>query len=195
MNILFIDFETSGFPNKKIPAEHPDQAWVVEAAMILTQNEKIITQLYTQIKSSGRSIHPRAQEVHKISTDFVDKYGITEPAFCYALNNTLENTDLIVGHNVSFEIDITKLLFKRNAMHNAFKYLEHISTFCTMKETTNLCKLPGMYGKYKWPKLTELYQCLFHRDFSGAHNALADTEATKECYFELKKNYPEREKK
>lgn len=187
MNILFIDFETSGFPNKKLPANHPDQAWIVEAAMILTQDKKILTQQYVQINANGRSIHPGAQKVHGISTDHVDRYGFSEDLFCHMMINILRNTELIIGHNIKFEIDMLKLLFIRNDMDKLSESLSEIPTFCTMKETTALCKLPGRYGKYKWPKLTELYQFLFHRDFPDAHNALADTEATKECYFELEK--------
>ncbi len=56
-----------------------------------------------------------------------------------------------------------------------------------MKSSTNYCKLPGSYGKYKWPKLGELYQILFHEDMGAAHTALQDIQNTAKCYFELKR--------
>jgi DNA polymerase III epsilon subunit-like protein len=46
-------------------------------------------------------------------------------------------------------------------------------------------KLPGKYGRYKWPKLAELHQVLFGEPFEGAHGALADARACMRCYFRL----------
>ena len=56
-----------------------------------------------------------------------------------------------------------------------------------MLASTNYCAIPGSYGKFKWPKLQELYVKLFNEKFEGAHDALADIEATVKCYFELVK--------
>lgn len=60
---------------------------------------------------------------------------------------------------------------------------------CTMSLTTDLCKIPHPKGwkSYKWPKLIELHQFLFKEGFDGAHDALADIEATKRCFLELHK--------
>ena len=58
-------------------------------------------------------------------------------------------------------------------------------TVCTMKSSTDFCKLPGKYG-YKWPTLQELYKILFGEGFGNAHNSLSDIQATKKCYFKLK---------
>ena len=54
-----------------------------------------------------------------------------------------------------------------------------------MQSATDYCQLPGRYG-YKWPKLSELHQKLFDKDFDNAHNALADVEAMVKCFFEMK---------
>lgn len=37
----------------------------------------------------------------------------------------------------------------------------------------------------KWPKLQELYKVLFGHSFEGAHNAMADVVATKDCFWEM----------
>ena len=60
--------------------------------------------------------------------------------------------------------------------------------YCTMKETTDLCKLPGRYGNYKWPKLQELHKHLFGENFVGAHDAMFDIKATMRCYYKLKED-------
>jgi DNA polymerase III epsilon subunit-like protein len=45
----------------------------------------------------------------------------------------------------------------------------------------------GKYIMYnlKYPKLDELYYMLFNKHFDNQHNAMADVEATYECYKEL----------
>ena len=55
-----------------------------------------------------------------------------------------------------------------------------------MKSTTNLCNIQGKYGP-KWPKLEELYNYLFNKNFQGAHRAINDVKACAECFIQLKK--------
>ena len=50
----------------------------------------------------------------------------------------------------------------------------------TMKSTSEL--IPG---KKKRPKLQELYTFLFGKPFEGAHDAMADIRATKDCFLQL----------
>ena len=56
---------------------------------------------------------------------------------------------------------------------------------CTMKCSTDFCKLPGKKG-FKSPRLSELHQVLFGTGFDNAHNAMADVEATARCFWKLK---------
>jgi len=58
-------------------------------------------------------------------------------------------------------------------------------SFCTMKEMTPICKIPGRYDEFKWPRLTEAYRHAFGGEFGNAHDALADVRACKEIYFWL----------
>jgi len=55
-------------------------------------------------------------------------------------------------------------------------------SFCTMKAMTGVCKLPGMYDDYKWPKLTEAYRHCYGKEMEGAHDALADVRGCAEVY-------------
>ena len=57
--------------------------------------------------------------------------------------------------------------------------------YCTMKGSTDYCRLPGKKG-YKSPRLSELHQVLFGKGFEDAHNAMADVEATERCFWKLK---------
>jgi hypothetical protein len=44
-----------------------------------------------------------------------------------------------------------------------------------MKVSTDLCKLSGQYGDFKWPKLSEALEILCNHKLEGAHGALADS--------------------
>ncbi len=56
-----------------------------------------------------------------------------------------------------------------------------------MLGSMNFCKIPGRFGNYKWPTLSELHIKLFGKDFENAHDALADITATADCFWELRK--------
>ena len=187
MNILFFDTETSGFPSKKLPANHSDQAWVVQIGMILTNDQYIMNQDCFLIASNERNIHPGAEKVHQISTKITDRYGISETFLAVLFDNYLSKADLVVAHNITFDLKMVSNLFARNNMEDAVYNLENRASFCTMKKSTELCKLPGKYG-YKWPKLSELYSFLFKEGLKGAHDAMVDIKATMKCYFELINN-------
>jgi DNA polymerase-3 subunit epsilon len=94
----------------------------------------------------------------------------------------LENVTQVVGHNISFDLNIVGAELLRQGWVNA---LVTRPSICTMREGTDYCQLPGRYG-YKWPTLTELHFKLFGTEFESAHDALADTEACMRCYFELR---------
>ena len=95
-----------------------------------------------------------------------------------------ETYDAIVAHNIDFDI---------NVLVNAIKWDLELEIpqfsrmFCTMNMTRNICKLPGSYGKYKTPKLKELYTFTFGHlpDESKLHGSLYDvlilTEIIKSC--------------
>ena len=57
---------------------------------------------------------------------------------------------------------------------------------CTMKASTNFCKIPGRYG-YKWPTLEELHWKLFKTPAKETHRAMADVDLCARCFFELKR--------
>ncbi len=96
----------------------------------------------------------------------------------------IEESKYMIAHNLKFDLAIMAsemYRLKKSAVNKPVK-------FCTMKETTDLLKLPNTKGSgYKWPTLTELHQFLFKKGFDGAHDAMADVKACANCFFTLKK--------
>ena len=183
---LFFDTETSNFRNKQIPLDHPDQGRVVQlAALLMDDNFTEIASFKTLIKPSGWRISPGAESVHKISQKQCEMYGIPVKLAIDMFGNMLSVADVAIAHNSPFDIDMvdTEAFLANSTM---FKWKE---TFCTMRATTDLCKLESkVKGKYKWPKLIEAYQHLFKKSFDKAHDAMADVRACSEIFRWLKEN-------
>ncbi|MCK4330868.1 3'-5' exonuclease [candidate division WOR-3 bacterium] len=184
---LFFDTETSGFVNKNLASNHPEQAWIMQIAFILSDEKRIYTEFSSLIRSGGRSCHPSAQAVHQISIEECDKGGMPENEIFDIIGQMFfDDGRYLVAHNYSFDIELLCQYIERNDCKIEAENLRKIPHFCTMKSSTNLCKLPGKFGKYKWPKLTELHRFLFAEDFEGAHDALADVRATRRCFYKLR---------
>lgn len=90
--------------------------------------------------------------------------------------------DVLVAHNLDFDYNVLGAEMIRAGLTTG----RTIPQFCTMKAATNICKIPGRWGKdYKWPSLDELHRHLFKKNFEGAHDAGADVEACKVCLVEM----------
>lgn len=192
--IFFFDTETSGFINKKLPADHSDQAWCIQIGGILTNNlgEDLET-LNILIKPESRSMHPRALETHGITLEYAQEHGLPELEAANLFGTILRKADLVVCHNYEFDWTHVTAMLERNMdnlsdeARSAF-YLD-IPYVCTMKakEIIKFCGLKNKTGRPKWPKLVELHEILFDESFEGQHDALSDILATKKCFFELAK--------
>ena len=64
--------------------------------------------------------------------------------------------------------------------------LQEIPKADTMELGTDFCALPGgRGGRFKSPKLGELFEKLYGYQFDEAHNAAADVNATGQIFFEM----------
>ena len=191
--ILFFDTETSGFIKKDLSADHPDQAWTVQIGAILANQNEDLAKMNTIIKANGRSMNSFAQEVHGISVEKADAEGVHELEAAEEFGLLLRQADMMVCHNLAFDIKYARHLMERNIdnlsdeARSAF-YLD-MPGYCTMqdKAVVKFCGLLNKANRPKWPKLVELHQILFEETFDGAHDAFADITATKRCFFELLK--------
>lgn len=183
--LFFFDTETTGLPRSwNAPLRDLDNwprmvqlAWLLcdEAGNELAHASRIVL-------PQGYVIPPEAARIHGITTERALAEGI---ALADALDEVLpriEEAACAIAHNVSFDEKILAAEFLRlGRPHPLLKK----TTRCTMKESTDFCRLPGNYG-FKYPNLTELHRKLFHKAFDDAHDALADVRACKAAFFELR---------
>lgn len=188
MNLLFFDVETNGLP-KVYNASYEDlENWprVISIAWLMTDRlGNLISEQHHLIKPDGWQI---PTEKFWIDNGFSQAKSMAEgvplDGVMELFMNAKGEADTIVAHNLNFDHRIVWAEIIRSGRRPK----SGMNKICTMMTTTGYCRIPKANGKgYKWPKLEELYQVLFKKSFDGAHDALADITATKDCFFELVK--------
>ena len=184
---LIFDTETTGLPKSWNAPITNTENWprcIQIAWQLHDENGHLLEHNDFLIHPDGFNIPYDAERIHGISTELAEKEGIPLAKALALFNTALEKTKFIIGQNVAFDLNIMGCEFHRFATETTLNTLPVLDT-CTEK-TALLCQIPGgRGGKFKLPTLTELHKHLFGVDFTEAHNATADVEATTRCFFEL----------
>jgi DNA polymerase III epsilon subunit-like protein len=183
---LFFDTETNGKAlNFNAPATDLENwpritqlGWqVYDENGILIKEESVL------IKPEGWTIPKEKFFIdNNMSTERCEESGLPLESVLKKLIIDMEKSKYLIAHNMAFDINVLGAEFLRKGV----KAENKLNKFCTMKESTNICKIPKFNG-YKWPTLTELHKFLFNEGFEGAHDALDDVKACAKSFFELKK--------
>lgn len=192
MRILFFDTETTGFVLANRDFTDPLQPHMVQLGAKLVDFETRRTECSVNLISYADTwtIPQGAAEIHKITTEKSRAVGVPETLLACNLTGLIGKCDLIVGHNIQFDIKIARIAFARSYLPT--KDLLSRKSICTMESSRDFAKLPptermlraGRRG-YKSPKLSEIYELLFDEALSGAHDAMVDVNATERVFFEL----------
>lgn len=184
---LFFDTETTGIPNDyKAPCTNTDN-WprLIQLGWLLTDAAgRILSEGNHIVRPDGFEIPKAASDVHGITTEFALENGKPLLDVIFAFGADLNQADCMVGHNLDYDLHIVGAEYVRLGYDSRIMFAR--PTLCTMQATIQFCNIPGRFGP-KWPKLMELYTKLFGQEFDGAHDAMADIRATKDCFFELLK--------
>lgn len=194
MNILIIDTETTGLPisfsNYTCLSSYDNARLLQLSFIVVNTNQQLIAVRNMCIKRDN----VKYSEFHKITQHLSNNHGIE---IINALKYLLlvikrHKIQLIVGHNIEFDIDVIKSEVFRlndNIVNPLIDLLSSISTFCTCKTTTQITQLqlPNRTF-YKYPKLSELYEKCTGKILQGSHDSLNDTFATAVCFFHIHNN-------
>ena len=203
MRTLVFDSETTGLSKTQIISPSTIHLWphVVQFSYIVfdTESNKIVKIKDSIIKvPDGFTITEENAKIHGITTEISLAKGIDLLPVLEEFFTDFDSVDHIVGHNVSFDINMIKAELQRLIMNSSDKnlqdYLTTINTstkfYCTMQETIELCaiELKDKYGRpyKKFPKLVELYQKMFGVTPKNLHNSLNDVIVCLRCFIKLK---------
>ena len=179
---LFVDTETSGLPADWRRPYAESGAWphVAQVAWLLydAAGQLLKTENH-YIKPSDYDLTPASMQVHGLTLAYLHEHGAPRRQVMQRLHDDLlRYRPLVVGHFVQLDYHMVGVSFHRADLPNA---LLGLPTFCTMR-------LSGTFfqsWQHQYLRLTELYQRLFGQPMARQHDALADAQATAECYFEL----------
>lgn len=188
MRILAFDTETTGLCDHKLPIESPRHPYLVQLGAVLFESSPVSLK-YEKIASVDLiraplglfEIPTQASDVHGITTQKAEEVGVNISLLMASFVALLAKCDMTICFNSSYDMrimggELTRSQSPRKASHLAL--LSYIKNLCLKEEMTPVMKLPGKFGDYKWPKLSEAYEFCMGKEIDGAHNALVDVEAT-----------------
>ncbi len=180
---LVFDTETTGKADMKSPVTASHQPHLVQLGAILFDDDwKVRGELNLIVAPEWNPIPKEASDIHGITNEIALKCGVPLGSVMSAFGEMADIADAFVCHNFDFDyLVMAASHFRITQCVGALMFMRDRS-FCTMKATTQICKLPGAYGDYKWPKLQEAYKHFFGKEFDGAHDAMADVRACAEVY-------------
>lgn len=184
---LFFDTETTGIPRDYQASCTDSENWprLVQLGWILTDAQGCTLNEGNRIvRPEGFVIPTAASDVHGITTERALREGRDLREVMLEFYQDLYRCTHLVGHNIQFDLKIMGAEYYRLGYDHRCMIAR--PAICTMQATIEFCNIPGKYGP-KWPRLQELYFKLFGREFEDAHDAMADIQATRECFFELQR--------
>ena len=173
------DTETSGLPYKERGSnydytnlDHFNSSRLLSISWLLLNDVNEIVEKKTYyIKPDNFEISEASINIHGLTKEFLNENGITIHEVLLNLNGlfTKYNINLLIAHNINFDINILKSeLFRYNYTITLNK-IRNINTFCTMLSSQIKMNV------YKWPKLAEAYRYFYNEDITNAHDAEYDT--------------------
>lgn len=207
MLVLVFDTETTGLPKSKVINKDVLHLWpyIVQFSYIIFD-----TELKTLIKIKDYiirvpdfiTISEEVSRIHGITNDISLSKGVNIVDVLNEFFADLSIVDYIVGHNVSFDLnmiraELNRLIVNANNDEELSEFQTHLTTinaskniYCTMKESISLCAIEtkDKFGRSynKFPKLIELYQKLFSITPNNLHNSLNDVIVCLRCFMKLK---------
>ncbi|MCL2320516.1 MAG: 3'-5' exonuclease [Oscillospiraceae bacterium] len=149
MKLLFFDTETTD----KIPGNICQLSYIV-----VDTDTKPQTTIGKNYFFAVDEMSPEAEKVHGFS--LLKLYELSQGKYIEDLINEFMddflNADVLIGHNVSFDINFLTSEFSSLGIDFKPK-----STFCTMNYYKNICKIyKPNNGTYKFPRLSEVINFL-----------------------------------
>ena len=195
--VMILDTETTGI--------YPDFHSILQLSwqVVDTGSWEVLSKqnFYFKWPSNKKRISAQAIQVNGLTEERLEELCTTHLIVAlYMLYQDLKNCTKFIGHNILFDMNFVKqsvleLQERNNALFlkDLYDMTVEVPQYCTMKNTLNLCCIPGVNrhedSPYKYPKLIELADFLEidYKDIE-LHDASGDVELTKRCYMKLIKS-------
>ena len=205
MRVLVFDTEATGLPKTKIINPDALHLWphIVQFSYLIYDtelNDVIIVGDNIVKVGAGINIPAESTAIHGITNQMSQTEGVSLSQALQGFFRDLQTADRLVGHNISFDINLVivellRMIYNpasnsgadvsanKNNLHQIANFK---NTYCTLQESIDLCAIKAVtkLGKEynKFPKLIELHQKLFRTIPNNLHNSLTDILVTLRCY-------------
>lgn len=197
--ILFVDTETCGIPNDRLPDDHEAQPPLVQLGCLLVDEDNGAewATLELIVRPNGYTIPSEAAKVHGITTALAEAAGVPLSLVIPAYVHLRARASKVVAHNAEFDLKIMRQAIARNGKPVSLP--GPVDYECTADLATPILNLPptdrmvkaGYGNKPKRANLMEAHEYFLGEKFEGAHGALADVRACARVYFEIKRRASE----
>jgi DNA polymerase III epsilon subunit-like protein len=210
MRLLVFDTETTGLPQSKFISPSTLHQWpyIVQFSYIIydtSLNDIIQSRDYVIKLPESILISEESSKIHGITNEISQQDGVYINDVLSEFFYFLRGVDLLIGHNIEFDINMIKIELLRIIDKNSltqeqikfYKYELHFlinfkNISCTLKDSIKFCniQLIDKNGKsfLKYPKLIELHEKLFNKSPTNLHNSFNDILVTLRCFMKLKHN-------
>lgn len=215
MRVLIFDTETTGLPKTKLLTKEVLHLlpFIVQLSYVIfntvTNRMELIQDHIIKIPLDV-DISEESTNIHGITKEISFTKGKELKDILFQFIEDYESCDLIVGHNLSFDINMLKMETMRlieTSVYFEKLYLEEFLAklivessnnssnnnskkhFCTMKVSIAFCNIKKIDKKgkeySKFPKLSELHEKLFGNIPNHLHNSLHDVLVCLRCFYKI----------
>jgi len=202
--VLIFDTETNG----KIPKQYQSNdelPHILQLSYVIynvvTNRVEEVFDTYIKVKSNVE-IPQETIDINGVTREICEEKGIhIIKALCHFYNAFI-SCDCVVAHNYEFDSQMINTEIERNLTmiekyapycKNIFNPSMGVYSYCTMKvkksaEICNDVRVKRGDKTIGWPKLIELYQCLFQETPENLHNSIVDVLVCMRCYLKVRYN-------
>ena len=179
MKVIIFDTETNGLENCSVLSI---SAIKIDVDLKLNSYKEIGRFNRFYFRNEGEKINAEAVAVNGLTDEEIlrrrvesdikySKYFEKDKDFV----DFCKDTNHFVAHNISFDRKFIPFDLK--------------TQFCTKESNIDILKIPGKFGKYKWPRLNETAKFYgIELDENRWHGSEYDTEICKEIFVSMLKN-------
>lgn len=181
---LFIDTETSGLPKRWDKPYSKEGNWphIVQISWVVysKKGEELIRKDHF-ISDDDFVVSSGSFKIHGFSDEYRKEHGKPRQEVMKDLSADLSRYQpIIVGHFTELDLHMIGADYYRAGLPNLALCFP---AFCTMMATVKLVRNPSA----NFLRLGQLYDLLFNQSLRNPHNALDDSVATAQCFFELER--------
>lgn len=184
---LILDTETTGLPDWKAPADAPGQPRIASIAMFLcTPAGRIVDAHHQLVRPIDWEMPSETAAINGLTTEILSQHGRSILGALSFFEAAVARGAEVVAHNIQFDAKMLRGELRRAGRADMF---DATRQFCTMRQSTALCRIPPKRvpaSGFKFPTLAEALEILCGEKLPDAHDAIHDALACRRVWLAIR---------